>query len=125
MREAAGLTQAELAEMVGFRTPFYVSQLETGKRSAGLSVLSKICGALSIGLSEFFKEETPKVLGYRQTLILNLLEGISKEKVELIEKYIELAKDIDTTAIKETLLYAQKEKLWKEYSRKKKKPVAR
>lgn len=119
LREKAGLTQAELAEMIGFKTPFYLSQLETGKRDAGLSVLNKICRAFGIELFEFFRDEKPKIISFRQTAIGRLLEGISREKQELVKRYIETVKDMDAEAVKETILYARKEKLWREYSRKK------
>ncbi len=119
LREKAGLTQAELAEMIGFKTPFYLSQLETGKREAGLSVLNKICGAFGIELFEFFRDEKPKVISFRQTAIGRLIEGMPREKQELIKRYIETVKDMDAEAVRETVLYTRKEKLWREYSRKK------
>ncbi len=116
LRNKSGLTQAQLAEIVGFSTPFYLSQLETGKRDAGLSVLSKICNALNIELSDFFKKEKPKVIMYGQILIQDLFEEMSKEKLELVRKYIETVKDMDIETVKVTLLSAQKEKLWREHS---------
>ncbi|KKL48867.1 hypothetical protein LCGC14_2321220 [marine sediment metagenome] len=119
LRNKSGLTQAQLAEIVGFRTPFYLSQLETGKRDAGLSVLRKICNALNIELSDFFKKEKPKVTKFEQILIQDLFEEMSKEKLELVRKYIETVKDMDIEAVKVTLLSAQKEKLWREHSRRK------
>ncbi|MBI4822923.1 MAG: helix-turn-helix transcriptional regulator [Nitrospirae bacterium] len=119
LRKKAGLTQSQLAEMLGFKTPFYLSQLETGKREAGLSVLGKICNALGISISEFFKGQMPKTISLRQSRIANLLEGVQEEKQKLIKKYIETVKDMDTNAIKETLLYAQKEKLWRKITRRK------
>lgn len=119
-RKKAGLTQAQLAEMVGFKTPFYLSQLETGNRGAGLSVLNKICKALGIELSEFFKEEEPKVKNLRQNRMSRLFENMPEKKQELVKKYIATVKDMSTEAIKETLLYAQKERLWGRHSQKKK-----
>ncbi|MCK4911447.1 MAG: helix-turn-helix transcriptional regulator [Thermodesulfovibrionales bacterium] len=120
LRNKAGLTQAQLAEIIGFRTPFYLSQLETGKRDAGLSVLSKICNGLNIELSDFFKKEKQKVTKFEQILIQDLLEEMSKEKLELVREYIETVKDMDIETVKVTLLSAQKEKLWIERSRRKK-----
>ena len=119
LRNKTGLTQAQLAEIVGFKTPFYLSQLETGKRDAGLSVISKICNALNIELSDFFKKGKLKVTTFEQKLIQDMFEEMSKEKLELVRKYIETVKDMDIEAVKVTLLSAQKEKLWREHSRKK------
>jgi transcriptional regulator with XRE-family HTH domain len=118
LRESAGLTQAQLAEILGFRTPYYISQLETGKRDPGLSVLIKICRALEIELSEFFKKGRPKSRSYRQSAINDLLEGVSMEKQKLIEEYIVTVKDLEPEEIRTTLLSAQKERLWREYFQK-------
>lgn len=116
LREKAGLTQAKLAEIIGFKTPFYLSQLETGKRDAGLSVLNKICRAFGIELFEFFKEQPPKIISLRQTAISKLIEGIPREKQKLIKTYIETVKDMDAETIKRTILYAKKEGLWMKHS---------
>lgn len=125
LRKKTGLTQSQLAEIIGFKTPFYLSQLETGKRDAGLSVLNKICTAFGIKLFEFFKEEEPQVISFKRRRIHTVIESVSKEKQKLIIEYIETAKDMDTEAIKETILYARRVKLWKEYSQRKAKRRAK
>ena len=44
-RKAAGLRQADLAEMTGV-TQSYLSMLESGERTPGLKVLCRLAGAL-------------------------------------------------------------------------------
>lgn len=50
-REYRGLTQPALAEKAGISAP-YLSQLETGKRSGSVEVLSAIASALSLTLED-------------------------------------------------------------------------
>jgi transcriptional regulator with XRE-family HTH domain len=122
LREKAGLTQAQLAEMIGFRTPYYLSQIETGKRTVGLSVLNKICRALGIDLSDFFGKEMPPVdVDFVHKAILDQLGGVSRDKLDLIREYIATVKDMTPGSINETISYAKKEKLWEETLRSKQK----
>jgi DNA-binding XRE family transcriptional regulator len=55
-REYRGLTQQQLADMVGMSKP-YLSQLETGKRTGTTEVLSTIAEALDVSLEQV---EEPK-----------------------------------------------------------------
>jgi DNA-binding XRE family transcriptional regulator len=50
-REYRGLTQQQLADIVGISKP-YLSQLETGKRTGTTEVLSTIAGALHVSLEQ-------------------------------------------------------------------------
>ena len=50
-REYRGLTQQQLADMVGISKP-YLSQLETGKRTGTTEVLSTIAEALAVSLDQ-------------------------------------------------------------------------
>ena len=50
-REYRGLTQQQLAEMVGISKP-YLSQLETGKRTGTTEVLSTIAETLNVSLEQ-------------------------------------------------------------------------
>ena len=50
-REYRGLSQKQLAQMVGVATP-YLSQIETGKRVPSLKTASKIAKALDIDLDD-------------------------------------------------------------------------
>ncbi|MBU4318389.1 MAG: helix-turn-helix domain-containing protein [Proteobacteria bacterium] len=50
-REYRGLTQQQLAEIVGISTP-YLSQIETGKRTGSTEVLLAIAKALKVTLDD-------------------------------------------------------------------------
>ena len=50
-REYRGLTQQQLADMIGISKP-YLSQLETGKRTGTTDVLSAIAEALKVSLEQ-------------------------------------------------------------------------
>jgi DNA-binding XRE family transcriptional regulator len=50
-REYRGLTQQQLADVVGISKP-YLSQLETGKRTGTTEVLSTIAEALNVSLEQ-------------------------------------------------------------------------
>jgi DNA-binding XRE family transcriptional regulator len=51
-REYRGMSQQELAELVGISVP-YLSQLETGKRKGSLEVLAAIAKSLRVSLDDF------------------------------------------------------------------------
>ena len=50
-RENRGLTQAELARLVGL-SPMYISQIETGRRGGSTKALRRIAAALDIDLAD-------------------------------------------------------------------------
>jgi transcriptional regulator with XRE-family HTH domain len=56
-REAAGLTQEDLAHLAGLH-PTYVSLLERGKRNPGFGITVKLIGALEIEPGELYKGGT-------------------------------------------------------------------
>lgn len=54
-REAAGLTQADLAKAIG-RTQVFVSHIERGVRRLDVVELLEICGAIGIDLTSFISK---------------------------------------------------------------------
>lgn len=54
LRLKARLTQDQLAEIMGLETPNFISQIETGRKRVGLSVITKFCAALGMEISDFF-----------------------------------------------------------------------
>jgi transcriptional regulator with XRE-family HTH domain len=56
LREKAHLTQEKLARTMGLETPNFISQIETGRKRVGLSVIMKFCNAMDIEISDFFRE---------------------------------------------------------------------
>jgi transcriptional regulator with XRE-family HTH domain len=59
LRKKSRLTQEKLAQTMGLETPNFISQIETGKKRVGLSVITKFCNAMGIELADFFRE-TPE-----------------------------------------------------------------
>jgi transcriptional regulator with XRE-family HTH domain len=55
LREKHGWTQQQLADMTGIGR-VHVSELENGKREAGLRMLEKLAASFDISVSEFLKE---------------------------------------------------------------------
>ncbi len=56
LREKSRLTQEKLARAMGLETPNFISQIETGKKRVGLSVITKFCNAMGMELADFFHE---------------------------------------------------------------------
>lgn len=50
-REHRGLSGAELAKAAGLSAP-YISQIESGKREAGIEALKKLAGALRVDIDD-------------------------------------------------------------------------
>ncbi len=57
LRQAAGLSQARLADASGM-SPEFVSRLERGLKSASLLSLARIAEALGVEVQEFFRFES-------------------------------------------------------------------
>ncbi|WP_273702217.1 helix-turn-helix transcriptional regulator [Acetomicrobium sp.] len=59
IRQQRGLTQGELASIVGV-SPGYIQALESNKRNGSLKILKKIAEALAVDTSELFEEMQEK-----------------------------------------------------------------
>lgn len=58
LRQAAGMTQEDLAERCGlFRT--YMSRIETGKANPTLSMIHALATSLGVSMVELFDDATP------------------------------------------------------------------
>ena len=55
LREAAGLTQEDLAEAAGTMSLSYVGALERGDKSASLETVERLARGLGVDPAEFFK----------------------------------------------------------------------
>ncbi|MBF0104966.1 MAG: helix-turn-helix transcriptional regulator [Deltaproteobacteria bacterium] len=54
LREKSGLTQQELAEIVGVESPSYISKIERGATSPSYELLARIAKALHVDLKDLF-----------------------------------------------------------------------
>ena len=94
-RKARGITQEQLAELLGFNSPSYLSQIENGRRKTGLPLIMKIAKHLGCDyiyllsgtirneavylnaeLNSFFRDKTPD----EKKHALEILETVFKPK---------------------------------------------
>lgn len=89
LRTAASMTQKLLAERMGILNPNFISQIETGKTPFGLSVIEKVCGALSITLLTFFDVgERPPVK--KESKIVRQFEALIPKDQHYIERTLQI-----------------------------------
>ena len=112
LRKKAKLTQEKLAELMGLQTPNYISQIETGKKKIGLSVINKFCKAIEMNIKEFFETEQKQVIKTKDTLTTEL-ENLPTDKKNRIQKCVESMKNMDNEEIDDILKNIEKEKLCK------------
>jgi transcriptional regulator with XRE-family HTH domain len=87
LREKAGLSQSELARMAGL-SQNYISEIEGEKRKCPIETLQKICDALGITISDFFKDE------------IEPIAEIPPELADIGIEYMDVLKDLKDSAIK-------------------------
>lgn len=91
IRQAKRLDQKTLAQRAGL-TRSYISLLETGRKTAAISTLSRIADALGVALGEFFEDTdnlpTPSLVITRSSGTLS-----SSEKSAFGYKYIPLCRE--------------------------------
>lgn len=86
LREAAGLTQGELADSAGNLSRAFLSEVERGEKSIGIETLGRLARALGVDPVELLRSSvkgnppTPEeVLGHRVTV---LARGKDKRSIE-------------------------------------------
>lgn len=104
-REKLNLSREHFAEIVNL-SPFYIGQIERGDRSMSIDTLVKICDTLNLSIDYILKGETIYMENiysletvnsiYKDEMskeikeLLDLLSGLSKEKVHLIKELSKL-----------------------------------
>lgn len=88
-RESLNISQAELAEKLGFQSATAISLIENGERGIAVTLLQR--------LSEILKRDIKYFLGQKENNIdikyaLRADKDLSKEDKMAIERFIELAK---------------------------------
>lgn len=96
LRNDAGYTQAELAELVGCETST-IGHCEVGKDRISLTLLSKIADVLEIELYKFFISREPDTDEKTIESINKLLKSANRIQLGLI--YEMLSKMLDITKI--------------------------
>ncbi len=87
-RKAKGLTQRELAEILGI-TDRAVSKWERGKSLPDASLMLELCGELEITVNELLTGEVLEMNNYNEKVEKNLLEMV-KQKEESDRKLLRL-----------------------------------
>lgn len=92
VREAKGLSQKELANLIGMAQAQY-SRIESGKTDPSFSVVMKIAKALGLTLSEIFQADEifTDTNSYDKTLMekLRLLDSLEEEEKKSIYTLID------------------------------------
>lgn len=78
IRKAKGLTQAQLAELVGV-SQAHISRLENGDDSASLKLIYEIAHALNVLPSDLFEERSAK-----EALLLEVFRSSSPEAQKMV-----------------------------------------
>jgi transcriptional regulator with XRE-family HTH domain len=99
-RRIWGLSQRELADILGFESPTHVSRLEHGKRVPGLET-ALVCSTLfGVSLDELFPQFAQKIGDELRERISRLHEGtfhattpLELRKRELLDRALKGAKD--------------------------------
>lgn len=88
-RENMEISQAELAEKLGFQSPAAISLIESGERGVTAPLLQRV--------SEILKRDIKYFLGQKEDVMdvqvaLRADKDLSEEDKKMIERFIELAK---------------------------------
>lgn len=87
IRKARGLSQENLAEMVGISTT-HMSHIETGNTKMSLPTFMGIACALEVRTDELLYKNTPKNRITSITHITELLDSCTTQQVQIIEDII-------------------------------------
>lgn len=89
-RESAHMSQADLAERLGFESPTAVSLIESGQRKVTITVLEKISDVLHTDINFFLGKEV-KSVGVQ--FALRSEKNLSKDDKDKILEFIEFVKN--------------------------------
>ena len=87
MRKAKGLSQEALSEKIGM-SPQYLSSIERGKENPTLDMFIKLAQSLGVDIWELFNYSQEQSLKESKKVLLDLIKGSDKEKLELTAKII-------------------------------------
>lgn len=114
-RKEAGLTQKELAEILGVAVGT-IQQYELGKRQPRLEMINRIAGALDMGVRrlypDFSYEEWKKTETYKDAQLQNALDPLRPQLMSHFQKLNDLGKE---EAVKRVEELTEIKKYTKEY----------
>ena len=86
-REKEGMTQSELAKALGYNSPTAISLIESGERSAKITILEKIAKLLHQDFQYLSTGSNTNILTFRTALRAD--ESFDASDVAQIENYID------------------------------------
>ncbi len=89
-RKAAGLSQEELAELVGISST-HMSHIETGNTKLSLSVLVLIAEKLSVRTDDLLFEKAPASRSAAAEELVQALDGCTEKEMRFIKELAEAA----------------------------------
>jgi len=90
LREEAGYTQKQLAEIIQVKEP-YISAMERGQRRPGKKILPLLCDALGVDEKTMLygtREEYHRQLSYEEKVLLAATEGLSNDQLREAIQYM-------------------------------------
>ncbi len=87
LRKTKGLSQEALSEKIGM-SPKYLSSIELGKENPTLDMFIKLAQSLGVDIWELFNYSQEQSLKESKKVLLDLIKGSDKEKLELTAKII-------------------------------------
>lgn len=91
LRNERGISQEQLALSAGI-TPAYLGLVECGQRNATVRTIERICGALGIGLAEFFVESNKQTdMDDVDKMLIYCLRGLDQEEKQACLHLIKMA----------------------------------
>ncbi|GFE62869.1 helix-turn-helix domain-containing protein [Geobacter sp. AOG2] len=97
LREEAGYTQKQLAEIIQVKEP-YISAMERGQRRPGKKILPRLCDALAVDEKTILygpREAEQRPLSYEEKVLLAATEGLSSMQVRQVIQYMMKLKAAD------------------------------
>ncbi len=110
IRKRLKLTQQEFGEKIDVDKSF-IGQIEAGHKKMGLKTINKICSTYKIDPREFFPTKETEDTDKNAITIIQNMPGKDKE---VTLKIIQMLQEMTTNEKREILKHAEKEKLWTE-----------
>ena len=89
LRDAVGLTQAQLADRAGVN-PEHISRIERAEKGPSIELLDRIAGALGLPIKSLFDFEEEPAEDARKTAIASLLDSADDRTRDVAEAVLEV-----------------------------------
>jgi transcriptional regulator with XRE-family HTH domain len=89
LRDAAGLTQAQLADRAGVN-PEHISRIERAEKGPSIELLDRIASALGLPIRDLFDFEEEPTHDLRKAAIASLLDSADDKTKDVVEAVMEV-----------------------------------